>query len=152
MVTQRGLSGSWEQFFYKNGQFVGIFDQLNAKGELLNKGALRQFHEATKGMSAAQREFYLASIFGKDAGKVWSTMVAEYSDAQKQAEAAGKQGVNSFELMARSMKDPNTQLKLFGDQWKDVSGSIKVQMGQATFIFEELRQQFGVIIAQNLIP
>lgn len=151
-VTQRGLTGTWEQFLYKNGQFVGLFDTLNERGEVLNRGALRQFHEATKSMSAAQREFYLASIFGKDAGKVWSTLIAEYSKAQQEAEAAGETGINSFERMAQAMKDPQEQLKVFGDQWKDVSGSIKVQMGAALFVLEELRQQLGAIVAHNLIP
>ncbi len=151
-VTQRNLTGSWEQFLFKGGQFVGLFDTISEKGEVVSQGALRQFHEATKNMTAAQREFYLATIFGKNAGKVWSTLIADYSKAQTEAEAAGEKGVNSFEALAQSMNDPQKQLAVFTEQWKTASDSIKIRLGQALFLFEELKQQLGLIIAQNLIP
>ena len=151
-VTSRGLTGTWEEFLFKEGQFIGLFETINEKTGEVQQGALRAFYEATKNMAPAERERELLNIFGKDAGKVWATLIDVYSRAQKAAEDAGESAVNEFEAMAAAFKNPTSQIAAFGDQWEIVSAGIKVRMGQTLQSFEALRIRLGTIIAGQAIP
>lgn len=150
-VTQRGLEGSWTQFLFKGGQLRQLFTSVAADGTV-TKGVLDQFAEALNGLAPADIENRLATIFGKEAGKVWSTLVTEYQRAAAEAEKAGKGSIDALDEIAARFKDPNEQLKLFGDQWNEVANSTKVRMGQVTFAFEDFKVRLGSIVADAILP
>lgn len=151
-VTQSHMTDQWEKLIYHGGEFVGLFDTLDAQGKTKVRGFLSLFSEATQGMTNAQREFYIATIFGKEGAKTYGTLIDSYAKALEQAKTSGKGVTTWIDELNKKLHDPNMQLKLFSDQWEEVASSVKVRMGQVTYSFTELKERLGIILAANLLP
>lgn len=150
-ITNQGLSGSWTQVLFEGGNLKNLFTEIGEDGKA-TAGVLDEFARAVQNLAPAEAENLLAEVFGKEAGKVWSTLVMEYAEAQRAAEEAGDGMVDALDLVAARFKDPNAQLAAFNAQWEEVANSVKVRMGQAMFVFEDVKVRLGAIIAEALLP
>lgn len=151
LVTQQGLTGGWRDLVFANGEFIGLLDSTNEKGET-QVGFLHMFANATKNMTEAQRQQQIAQIFSQNATRAFIPLIGEYTDIMNSAAGSTDDGKKRLEELRQEFENTALQSSLFGDQWTLVSESIKVRMGQAMFGLRESFVRLGMIVAQVFLP
>ena len=151
LATQQGLTGSWRDLVFKGGEFIGMLDKVGEQGQVVQKGFLHTFADATKGMTEAQREYYIAAVFSQNATRTLIPLIGEYSDAMASGADKTATGKKRLEELQQEFENAQLQANLFAGQWDLVADGIKIKMGQATFTLREAFIRLGNIVAPIFI-
>jgi TP901 family phage tail tape measure protein len=155
LVTNQGLTGSWRDLVFVGGEFVGLIDRVNSDGQL-QVGVIGQLYNATKNLTEADREQFLAKVTTQNAYRIISPLIAKYGDDVRAAEEEASTGIKSTTKSLRDLdaelRDAATRVQLFDQQWELVSQGGQVLWAQELATTMGLVRDLGMAAQLALLP
>ena len=151
LVTNQGLTGSWKDIVFEGGNFIGMTDTIN-NGIVTHEGFLHKLSDSLKDATGSQKEQALGQIFAMNSMREMIPLVNQYVDQMNSSGTANNGVKTTLDGLAVSFNDNAKQTELFKNRWEEVSGSLKVQMGDAKNTISDSFQRIGLIIGEAILP
>jgi len=141
IVTNRGLQGSWRDFIFPGGQFVGLLDSTNASGVKVS-GALHQLYDGMQKLTPEQQLLAMHTMESEVGFRELLPLLEAYTKSVQSGGDVTKGFIPDIQTFSNLLGDQSRMLQLFNDKWDQVSQTIKVQFGsqinQAKFALYDL--------------